>query len=546
MSTDNKQSLPALTLAAIGVVYGDIGTSPLYTLRECLSGQFGFGVERDAVFGFLSLIFWLLIFTVSIKYITFVMRADNAGEGGILTLMSLAGRNTSARMTSVLVILGLIGGSFFYGEVVITPAISVMSAIEGLEIIAPQLDTWIVPISIIVLTLLFVIQKHGTGMVGKLFAPIMLIWFLLLAVLGALAHVGRGLCGGRGGSGRLLRVLAQEAGQLHARHVAHLVHGRDGLHQAGDKARRGGLAILLLAAVPDGDLVDLDALDGVHLDAHELLHLVGQHQVHGVVGVAARGGHDLPPAVGLLDQALLGALGRGLHLGQDGVGLALGAAADLLGLGRGLQLPAALVDLGLDDDVGLLGGLLTLGAGGLGLLLGGVGLLQGLGRGDLLGGGGDAGGLGLLLAALGVGHGHLHLGGVLALDGGGVGLGHLDALVAAGLGLANGAVAVLLGHVLLGVVDGLGGGLLAQGVNVAGLVGDVGDVDVDEAHRRSVGVLRLKDERGAKLCLAHGHAALLEQPRQRRHYGDKNESNDGAPHKEGSHGATSLLIEVNY
>ena len=164
MSTDNKQSLPALTLAAIGVVYGDIGTSPLYTLRECLSGQFGFGVERDAVFGFLSLIFWLLIFTVSIKYITFVMRADNAGEGGILTLMSLAGRNTSARMTSVLVILGLIGGSFFYGEVVITPAISVMSAIEGLEIIAPQLDTWIVPISIIVLTLLFVIQKHGTGM----------------------------------------------------------------------------------------------------------------------------------------------------------------------------------------------------------------------------------------------------------------------------------------------------------------------------------------------------------------------------------------------
>ena len=133
MSTDNKQSLPAITLAAIGVVYGDIGTSPLYTLRECLSGQFGFGVERDAVFGFLSLIFWLLIFVVSIKYLTFVMRADNAGEGGILTLMSLAGRNTSARTTSMLVIMGLIGGSFFYGEVVITPAISVMSAIEALN-----------------------------------------------------------------------------------------------------------------------------------------------------------------------------------------------------------------------------------------------------------------------------------------------------------------------------------------------------------------------------------------------------------------------------
>ena len=185
MSTENKQSLPAITLAAIGVVYGDIGTSPLYTLRECLSGQFGFGVERDAVFGFLSLIFWLLVFVVSFKYLTFVMRADNAGEGGILTLMSLAGRNTSARMTSVLVILGLIGGSFFYGEVVITPAISVMSAIEGLEIAAPSLDPYIVPLSIVVLTLLFMIQKHGTGMVGKLFAPIMLAWFLVLAVLGA-------------------------------------------------------------------------------------------------------------------------------------------------------------------------------------------------------------------------------------------------------------------------------------------------------------------------------------------------------------------------
>ena len=113
------------------------------------------------------------------------MRADNAGEGGILTLMSLAGRNTSARTTAVLVILGLIGGSFFYGEVVITPAISVMSAIEGLEIAAPALDAYIVPLSILVLTLLFAIQKHGTGSVGKLFAPVMLLWFIVLAVLGA-------------------------------------------------------------------------------------------------------------------------------------------------------------------------------------------------------------------------------------------------------------------------------------------------------------------------------------------------------------------------
>ncbi len=184
MSTEHKRSLPAVTLAAIGVVYGDIGTSPLYTLRECFSGHYGFNVEPSVVFGFLSLIFWMLILIVSLKYLTFVMRADNAGEGGILTLMSLAGRNTSSRNTAILVILGLIGGSFFYGEVVITPAISVLSAMEGLEIAAPSLDPYIVPLSITVLTLLFIIQKHGTGIVGKLFAPVMLLWFLTLAVLG--------------------------------------------------------------------------------------------------------------------------------------------------------------------------------------------------------------------------------------------------------------------------------------------------------------------------------------------------------------------------
>ncbi len=184
MSSNNKQSTGALTLAAIGVVYGDIGTSPLYTLRECLSGQFGFGIEQESVFGFLSLIFWLLILVVSLKYISYVMRADNAGEGGILTLMSLAGRNTGARATAVLLILGLVGGSFFYGEVVITPAMSVMSAMEGLEIAAPSLDRYIIPLSIAVLTLLFMIQKHGTGLVGKLFAPIMLAWFVVLGVLG--------------------------------------------------------------------------------------------------------------------------------------------------------------------------------------------------------------------------------------------------------------------------------------------------------------------------------------------------------------------------
>ncbi|STQ73142.1 potassium transport protein Kup [Hafnia alvei] len=185
MSSEHKRSLTTVTLAAIGVVYGDIGTSPLYTLRECFSGHYGFNVEPEIVFGFLSLIFWMQILIVSLKYLTFVMRADNAGEGGILTLMSLAGRNTAPKVTAILVILGLIGGSFFYGEVVITPAISVMSAIEGLEIAAPSLDPYIVPLSIFVLTILFFIQKHGTGSIGKLFAPVMVLWFLTLAILGA-------------------------------------------------------------------------------------------------------------------------------------------------------------------------------------------------------------------------------------------------------------------------------------------------------------------------------------------------------------------------
>lgn len=184
MSYDKKQPLSTVTLGAIGVVYGDIGTSPLYTLRECLSGHGDFGVQHNAILGFLSLIFWLLVLVVSLKYISFVMRADNAGEGGILTLMSLAVSNTSARSTAFFIIIGLIGGSFFYGEVVITPAVSILSAVEGLEVAAPSLDIWILPIAIAVLTLLFVIQKHGTSIVGRLFGPVMLVWFMVLALLG--------------------------------------------------------------------------------------------------------------------------------------------------------------------------------------------------------------------------------------------------------------------------------------------------------------------------------------------------------------------------
>src|SRR5471032_501472 len=180
----NKSSLLSATGACIGVVYGDIGTSPLYTLRECLTGQAGITLTQSSLFGFLSLIFWLLMLVVSVKYIIFVMRADNDGEGGILTLMSLAVRNLSPRWVPVIMFLGLVGGSFFYGDGVITPAISVLSAIEGLELIAPSFDRFIIPASIAVLTLLFFIQKNGTATVGKIFSPVMVVWFITLGVLG--------------------------------------------------------------------------------------------------------------------------------------------------------------------------------------------------------------------------------------------------------------------------------------------------------------------------------------------------------------------------
>ena len=173
-----------MTIAAIGVVYGDIGTSPLYTLHECFSPHLGVKPDTSVVMGFLSLIFWAQLLVVSIKYLAFVMRADNQGEGGILTLMSLAGRNTPYRTTTVLLILGLIGGGLFYGDSIITPAMSVLSALEGVEVMAPGMARLVVPASILVLLGLFLIQRHGTATVGKLFGPIMILWFVVLAVQG--------------------------------------------------------------------------------------------------------------------------------------------------------------------------------------------------------------------------------------------------------------------------------------------------------------------------------------------------------------------------
>ena len=186
-----KQNLSALVLGAIGVVYGDIGTSPLYALKECFSPAHGIPLSTASVLGILSLLFWTLIVVVSIKYVVFIMRADNNGEGGILALMALALRGARRERSRWLIVaLGIFGAAMFYGDGMITPAISVLSAVEGLEIASPALSHYVVPISILILVGLFLIQQHGTATVGKLFGPVTCVWFVVLAGMG-LYHIGR-------------------------------------------------------------------------------------------------------------------------------------------------------------------------------------------------------------------------------------------------------------------------------------------------------------------------------------------------------------------
>ncbi|WP_413795605.1 MULTISPECIES: potassium transporter Kup [unclassified Pseudomonas] len=182
-----------MLVAAVGVVYGDIGTSPLYTLKEVFSGAYGVPANHDGVLGILSLIFWSLIWVVSIKYMMFVLRADNQGEGGIMALTALARRAAAgrARLRAFLVICGLIGAALFYGDSMITPAISVLSAIEGLGLAFEGIDHWVVPLSLVVLVGLFLIQRHGTARIGILFGPIMVTWFLVLGALGVYGIVQR-------------------------------------------------------------------------------------------------------------------------------------------------------------------------------------------------------------------------------------------------------------------------------------------------------------------------------------------------------------------
>jgi KUP system potassium uptake protein len=186
-----RAGLAGLALGALGVVFGDIGTSPLYTMQTVF-GTEGLRPDQTHVYGIISLVFWSITIIVSLKYVTFVMRADNGGEGGIMALIALVqgARPKSRAATAALVALGIFGAALFYGDGMITPAISVLSSVEGLEVVAPALEPAVLPIALVVLTVLFAIQRFGTGAVGRLFGPVMGLWFAVLAVAGLVEVVG--------------------------------------------------------------------------------------------------------------------------------------------------------------------------------------------------------------------------------------------------------------------------------------------------------------------------------------------------------------------
>ena len=182
----DRAQFRTLTLAALGVVFGDIGTSPLYAIREVFaSPHHPVPITPDNVLGILSLVFWALMLVISGKYVSFIMRADNRGEGGIMALMALALRGVGeGRKRNLILLLGLFGAALFYGDGVITPTISVLSAVEGLEVITPAFKPFVIPVALVILVFLFVIQRHGTASVGRLFGPVMILWFITLTVLG--------------------------------------------------------------------------------------------------------------------------------------------------------------------------------------------------------------------------------------------------------------------------------------------------------------------------------------------------------------------------
>lgn len=189
MTSENKKSsIAALTLSAVGIVYGDIGTSPLYTLRAVFDPEHGLALTTPNILGVISLIFWSLTIIVSLKYVTLVLRADNRGEGGIMALMALALNSVTrqSRWHFPLLVIGVLGATMFYGDSVITPAISVLGAIEGLEVAAPGMSHYVVPLAIVVLVALYSVQRHGTAGIGRFFGPVMLVWFLSLAIMGVI------------------------------------------------------------------------------------------------------------------------------------------------------------------------------------------------------------------------------------------------------------------------------------------------------------------------------------------------------------------------
>jgi KUP system potassium uptake protein len=176
-------SMPALSLTALGVVFGDIGTSPLYTLKTVLDVTGGAYPEPAAILGALSLILWTLIIVTSLKYVAIALRFDNGGEGGIFALMALL-RRTHGQRQPVIMFIGLFGAGLVYGDAAITPAISVMSALEGLNIVAPHLQSYVLPATIVILIALFAVQRQGTERIGRLLGPVMLIWFAIISLLG--------------------------------------------------------------------------------------------------------------------------------------------------------------------------------------------------------------------------------------------------------------------------------------------------------------------------------------------------------------------------
>jgi KUP system potassium uptake protein len=178
--------LAVLALGALGVVYGDIGTSPLYAMKEVFAGNHPIPVTEANIFGSLSLFFWALIIIVSIKYVIFIMRADNRGEGGVMAMIALALHDAQDKpfQMKMIMIVGILGAAMFYGDGMVTPAMSVLSAVEGLEVVTPTFKPFVIPITMIVLFILFFVQRHGTALVGAAFGPVMVIWFSVLAMLG--------------------------------------------------------------------------------------------------------------------------------------------------------------------------------------------------------------------------------------------------------------------------------------------------------------------------------------------------------------------------